>query len=39
MALLVALRLGPEEKLMRDHFKGEYDAYASRSKRLVPGVW
>jgi len=39
MALLVALRLGPEEKLMRDHFKAEYDAYVSRTKRLIPGVW
>ena len=39
MMLLVALRLGPEEHLMRDQFKGEYDAYASRTKRLVPGVW
>ena len=39
MVLLVALRLGPEERLMRDHFEGEYDAYASRTKRLVPVVW
>lgn len=39
MALLVALRLAPEEQLMRDRFDGEYDAYASRTKRLVPGVW
>jgi protein-S-isoprenylcysteine O-methyltransferase Ste14 len=39
MVLLVALRLGPEERLMRDHFKDEYDAYASRAKRLIPGFW
>ena len=39
MALLFALRLGPEESLMRDRFKGEYDAYVSRTKRLVPGIW
>ena len=39
MLLLVPLRLGPEEKLMRDRFKGEYDAYVARTKRLIPGVW
>jgi protein-S-isoprenylcysteine O-methyltransferase Ste14 len=39
MLLLVPLRLGPEEKLMRERFKGEYDAYVSRTKRLIPGVW
>ena len=39
MVLLCAFRLGPEEALMREHFKGAYDAYASRTKRLIPGVW
>jgi len=39
MALLFALRLGPEEALMREHFKGEYDAYEARTKKLIPGVW
>lgn len=39
MVLLFALRLKPEETLMREHFKGEYDVYASRTKRLVPGIW
>ncbi len=39
MLLLCALRLGPEEELMRDEFNGEYEAYASRTKRLVPGLW
>jgi protein-S-isoprenylcysteine O-methyltransferase Ste14 len=39
MLLMCALRLGPEEKLMRDEFNGEYEAYASRTKRLVPGLW
>jgi protein-S-isoprenylcysteine O-methyltransferase Ste14 len=37
-ALLVALRVGPEERMMRDRFKNEYDEYATRTKRLVPGV-
>jgi protein-S-isoprenylcysteine O-methyltransferase Ste14 len=39
MVVVFALRLRPEEELMRDQFKGEYDAYASRTKRLIPGVW
>jgi len=37
--LLVAFRLGPEERMMRDRFGAEWDAYAARTKRLVPGVW
>ena len=39
MLLMCALRLGPEEKLMRDEFNGEYEAYASRTERLIPSVW
>ena len=39
MALVCALRLKPEEELMRDQFKGEYEAYAARTERLIPGVW
>jgi protein-S-isoprenylcysteine O-methyltransferase Ste14 len=39
MLLVFALRLRPEEELMRDQFKGEYEAYASRRKRLIPGIW
>jgi protein-S-isoprenylcysteine O-methyltransferase Ste14 len=39
MLLMCAFRLGPEENLMRDHFSGEYEAYSSRTKRLIPGVW
>jgi protein-S-isoprenylcysteine O-methyltransferase Ste14 len=39
MLLMCALRLGPEETLMRDEFNGEYEAYASRTKRLIPGLW
>jgi len=37
--LLVALRLGPEERMMREEFGQEYDAYVARTKRLLPGVW
>ena len=39
MALLVAARLGPEERLMRETFGARYDEYAARTQRLVPGVW
>jgi protein-S-isoprenylcysteine O-methyltransferase Ste14 len=37
--LLFALRLGPEERMMRTEFGPAWDEYASRTKRLVPGVW
>jgi protein-S-isoprenylcysteine O-methyltransferase Ste14 len=39
IVLLFAFRLKPEEELMRGQFKDEYDAYASRTKRLIPGIW
>ncbi|MBL8858088.1 MAG: isoprenylcysteine carboxylmethyltransferase family protein [Planctomycetes bacterium] len=39
MLLLFALRVGPEEAMMRARFGAEYDAYCTRSKRLVPHVW
>lgn len=39
MLLLVALRLGPEEALMRREFGDAYATYAARTKRLVPGVY
>jgi len=39
MALVCAFRLKPEERLMTDRFDGAYEAYASRTKRLIPGVW
>ncbi len=39
MTLLVALRLGPEERMLRAHFGPEYDTYVARTKRLIPGVW
>ena len=37
--LLVALRLGPEERMMTEEFGDAYRAYVLRTKRLVPGVW
>ena len=39
MALLIAFRLGPEERMMLEEFGEEYSAYQTRTKRLVPGVW
>jgi protein-S-isoprenylcysteine O-methyltransferase Ste14 len=39
MALLVAFRLGPEERMMLEQFGKDYEEYKGRSKRLVPGVW
>ena len=37
--ILLALRVGAEERMMRDEFGNEYAAYAARTKRLIPGVW
>lgn len=38
-AVLFALRVRPEERMMMDAFGAEYAAYSARTKRLVPGVW
>lgn len=39
MLPLVALRLGPEERMMRATFGTDYEAYAAASRRLIPGIW
>ena len=39
MLLLVSLRLGPEERMMREEFGKDYEAYAATTKRLIPGAW
>ena len=39
LGLLFAFRVIPEERMMRERFPSEYDTYASRTKRLIPGVW
>ena len=39
MLLLVSLRFGPEERMMREEFGKDYEAYAATTKRLIPGVW
>ena len=38
-ALLVAIRIGPEERMMLGKFGAHYEAYMARTRRLVPGVW
>ena len=37
--LLYALRVGAEERMMRETFGREYDDYVARTQRLVPGVF
>lgn len=37
--LMFALRVGPEERMMRERFGAAYDEYAQRTQRLIPGVW
>lgn len=37
--LLFALRVGPEERMMREAFGKDYEAYMARTRRLVPGLW
>jgi len=39
LAVLLALRLGAEEKMMAQQFGDEYAAYSARTKRFAPGVW
>ena len=38
-AVLLALRIGAEERMMTQQFGKEYAAYTVRTKRLIPGVW
>jgi len=38
-AVLFALRVAPEERMMAQHFGDEYAAYTARTKHLIPGFW
>ena len=38
-AILFALRVGAEERMMLKGFGAEYAAYSARTHRLIPGVW
>jgi protein-S-isoprenylcysteine O-methyltransferase Ste14 len=39
MILPLVGRMNAEEKLLREHFGSEYDAYFARTKRLIPGIY
>jgi len=39
VAVVVALRVGPEERMMLEEFGKDYEAYMARTRRLVPGLW
>jgi protein-S-isoprenylcysteine O-methyltransferase Ste14 len=38
-AIVFALRIGAEERMMIETFGEEYAAYIARTKLLVPGIW
>jgi len=38
-AVLFALRVRAEERMMLEQFGDEYTVYMARTKRLVPGIW
>lgn len=38
-AILFALRIGAEERMMLETFGNEYASYVARTKLLVPGIW
>ena len=38
-AVLLALRIGAEERMMAQQFGHEYAAYTAQTKRLIPHVW
>jgi protein-S-isoprenylcysteine O-methyltransferase Ste14 len=35
----VLIRIRHEERMLRTALGAEYDAYAARTSRLVPGIW
>ncbi|MFG1209092.1 protein-S-isoprenylcysteine O-methyltransferase [Xanthobacter flavus] len=37
--ILFFFRVGREEQMMREAFGAEYDAYARRTKRVIPGLY
>lgn len=37
--LLVAARMGPEERMMAETFGEDWSRYRARTARLLPGVW
>ncbi len=39
MLVPLVARMNAEEKLLREHFGAEYEAYYARTKRLIPGIY
>ena len=39
VATLVAFRIGPEERMMRELFGDAWTEYRARTRRLIPGIW
>ena len=39
MLVVIAFRVGPEERMLLEEFGEEYEAYRKRSHRLFPGFW
>ena len=39
MLVVIAFRVGPEERMLLEEFGEEYEAYRNRSYRLIPGLW
>ena len=39
VTLLVAFRVGPEERTMLEAFGNDYEAYRRRTRCLIPGLW
>jgi protein-S-isoprenylcysteine O-methyltransferase Ste14 len=37
--LVLAMRIGPEERMMLEQFRDRYEAYMRDTKRLLPGIW
>lgn len=37
--LMLRRRIGVEETMMRERFGAEYEAYAQRTRRLIPGIY
>ena len=37
--ILFFFRVGREEQMMREAFGAEYDAYARRTRRVIPGIY
>ena len=39
MLVIIAFRIGPEERMLLEEFGEQYEAYRERSYRLIPGLW